>query len=127
MPDANDLSRRERQIMDIVFAKGPVTVLDIQAELPNAPSDMAIRRMLSILEEKRQLRRTRKGRGFVYSPRQGRKKAGRTALQHVLNTFFDGSVEQALATHLGKPSADISDEEYERLAKLIDESRRKGK
>lgn len=123
MSDPANFSRRERQIMDIVYANGEATVVCIRENLPDPPSGMAIRRMLSILEEKGALKRRKQGRGFAYAARQGRKHAGRRALQHVLNTFFDGSVEQALATHLEKPDTDISDAEYERLAKLIADSR----
>ena len=127
MADPSNLSRRERQIMDIVFANGEATVHQIRGSLPEAPSGMAIRRMLSILEEKGHLKRRKVGREYVYSARQARKKAGRNALQHVLNTFFRGSVAEALATHLDKPNTHISTDEYERLAKLIDESRKEGK
>ena len=127
MSNPSNLSRRERQIMDIVFAKGEASVLQIQDGLPEAPSGMAIRRMLSILEEKGHLKRRKEGREFRYSARQGRKKAGRNALQHVLDTFFEGSVEKALATHLERPKGKISKDEYERLAALIDESRKSGK
>jgi predicted transcriptional regulator len=127
MTDPLHLSRRERQIMDIVFAHGEATVLQIQENLPDPPSGMAIRRMLSILEEKGHLKRRKRGREFHYAARQGRKKAGRNAFQHVLDTFFEGSVEKALATHLEKPSTAVSMEEYERLARLIAESRKKGK
>lgn len=127
MSDPANLSRRERQIMDIIFAREEASVLQIQEQLPDPPSGMAIRRMLSILEEKGHLKRRKDGREFLYSARQTRKKAGRNALQHVLDTFFEGSVEQALATHLEKPKSNISREEYERLATLIDESRKSGK
>ena len=127
MSDLANLSRRERQIMDIVFANDEATVHQIQAGLPEAPSGMAFRRMLSILEEKGYLKRRKVGREYLYAARQGRVKAGRNALQHVLNTFFQGSVTDALASHLEKPNTDISTEDYERLAKLIDESRKLGK
>ena len=127
MSDPSNLSRRERQIMDIVFARGEASVLQIQEALPDAPSGMAIRRMLSILEEKGHLKRRKKGREFIYAAKLGKKKAGRNALQHVLDTFFEGSVEKALATHLDKPGAKVSKDEYERLASLIDVSRKKGK
>ena len=109
--------------MDIIFANEEATVHKIRASLPDAPSGMAIRRMLSILEDKGHLKRRKVGREFVYAARQGRTKAGRSALQHVLNTFFQGSVANALATHLEKPGTTISSEEYERLAQLIEESR----
>lgn len=127
MTDFSHLSRRERQIMDIVFANGEASVLEIQAELPDAPSTMAIRRMLSILEEKDHLTRRKEGREFFYRPRQARKNTGARALQHVLNTFFEGSVEQALATHLGRRETNLSPEELERILGLIEDTRRKEK
>ena len=127
MSDPSNLSRRERQIMDVIFANDEATVHVIQRDLPDPPSGMAIRRMLSILEEKGHLKRRKVGRDYVYSARQGRKKAGQKALQHVLKTFFQGSLTEALATHLEKPDTEISHEDYQRLAKLIEESSQSGK
>ena len=127
MTDFSKLSRRERQIVDILFARGEATALQIQEALPNAPSTMAIRRMLSILEEKGELKRRKEGREFVYMPRQERKRAGAKAMQHLLDTFFGGSVEEALATHLERPSTKVSKEELVRLSTLIEEARKQGK
>ncbi|MGB0578785.1 MAG: BlaI/MecI/CopY family transcriptional regulator [Limisphaerales bacterium] len=127
MNDFSKLSRRERQIVDILFAQGEATALQIQEALPNAPSTMAIRRMLSILEEKGQLKRRKEGREFVYMPKQERKRAGANAMQHMLDTFFGGSVEEALATHLEKPGARPSDEELARMVQLINQARNEGK
>ena len=127
MNDFSKLSRRERQIVDILFTRGEATALQIQEALPNAPSTMAIRRMLSILEDKGQLKRRKEGREFVYMPMQTRKRAGAKALQHLLDTFFEGSVENALATHLGRPGTRLSEEELKRMTDLIDEARKQGK
>ncbi len=127
MTDFTKLSRRERQIMDIVYAKGDASVLQIQEELPDAPSTMAIRRMISILEEKGQLTRRKEGREYFYRAKHARKRAGAKALQHVLNTFFEGSVEQALATHLGRRETDVGDDEMARLIAMIEDARKKGR
>lgn len=127
MTDFSKLSRRERQIVDILFARGEATALQIQEALPKAPSTMAIRRMLSILEEKGELKRRKEGREFVYMPRQERKRAGAKAMQHLLDTFFGGSVEEALATHLERPGTNVSKEELVRLSTLIEEARKQGK
>jgi predicted transcriptional regulator len=127
MTDFSKLSRRERQIIDILFARGEATAFQIQEDLPEAPSTMAIRRMLSILEEKAQLKRRKEGREFVYMPKVARKRAGAKAMQHLLDTFFGGSVEEALATHLERPGTKVSDGELERLGALINEARKEGK
>lgn len=127
MTDFSELSRRERQIMDIIFANEGVSVLQIQEQLPEAPSTMAIRRMISILEEKGHLSRRKLGREFLYRAKKSRKHTGARALQHVLNTFFKGSVEEALATHLGRRETDLSEEELKRMIALIEEARREGK
>ena len=126
MTDFSELSRRERQIMDIIFARGEASVLQIQERLPDAPTTMAIRRMISILEEKGHLTRRKEGREFLYRARKSRKTTGAKALQHVLNTFFQGSVEEALATHLGRRETDLSEEELKRMIELIEKTRRDG-
>ncbi len=118
------LSRRERQIMDALFAAGEADVQTIQEALPNAPGDMAVRKMLSILESKGLVTRRKEGRRFVYKPRQGRKPAGSAAMQHLLSTFFGGSVEEALASHLGDPKTKLSDEELQRMIDMIEEAHR---
>jgi predicted transcriptional regulator len=120
------LSRRERQIMDVVYAQGEATVNQVLAELPDAPTPMAVRRTMHILEEKGQLRRRKRGREVAYSPRQTRQKAGRTALERVLQTFFGGSLEEALAAHLHSRKDALSDEERRRLVALIEQARQKG-
>jgi len=124
MTDLTQLSRRERQLMQIVFARGEATVQEICSALPDPPTPMAVRRMLAILQEKGHLKRLKHGREFVYLPRQSKSRAGLKALRQVLATFFDSSVEAALAAHLEKPGARLSDAEIERLADLIDDLQR---
>jgi BlaI family penicillinase repressor len=121
MADSTQLARRERQIVEIVFAKQNATVQEIRDELPDPPTPMAIRRMLAILMEKGFLKRQKRGREFVYLPRQTKRVAGLQALRQVLSTFFDGSVEAALAAHLEKPGARLDRDELRRLSQLIEE------
>ena len=100
MPESSELSRRERQIMDAVFALGEATVNQVAENIPSPPTAMAVRRMMHILEEKGHLRRRESGREVIYVPRQTKGKAGRLAFEQVLETFFGGSLEEALAAHL---------------------------
>jgi len=122
-----NLSRRERQIMDVVYALGEADVEAIRAQLPDAPGGMAIRRMLAILEEKGQVKRRKEGRKFIYMPRQNQRSAGRKALDHLLDTFFGGSVEEALTAHLERPGTKLSDQQLDRLARLIHDARNDGR
>lgn len=126
MENNTELSRRERQIMDALYAAEEADVQSIQARLPNAPGDMAVRKMLSILESKDMVIRRKDGRRNLYRPKQGRKRAGSAALNHLLGTFFGGSVEEALATHLGDPKTQLTDEELERIIRMIEQARQKG-
>src|SRR5689334_4904319 len=100
MKERTQLSRRERQIMDVIFARGEATVNQVVEDIPDAPTSMAVRRMIHILEEKGHLKRREEGREVVYLPREAKCKAGRNAFQRVLETFFNGSLEDALSAHL---------------------------
>ncbi|MGQ0633098.1 MAG: BlaI/MecI/CopY family transcriptional regulator [Planctomycetaceae bacterium] len=126
MPAPAQLSRRERQIMDVIFARGGATVREIQEAIADAPSEMAVRRLLHILEEKGHLRRRMRGRAVVYSPRQAKAKAGLNALRHVLNTFFGGAVDEALAAHLADREV-VTNEQLERMRDLIARTRKEGR
>lgn len=126
MGDLTKLSRREREMMEVIYGRGEATVLQVQAGLADAPSGMALRRMLSILEEKGYVRRRKEGREFVYMPVQARAKAGKSALQRVLDTFFEGAVDEALATHLARPGVKLSAAQVERMRRLIEEAEGKG-
>jgi predicted transcriptional regulator len=127
MPKNLHLSRRERQIMDVLFARGEATVLQIAEALPDPPTPMAVRRMLHILVEKGHLKRRQEGREVVYAPREPKKRAGTNAFQKVLETFFGGSLEEALAAHLVSRKEKVTAEERERLLKLIHQSQQKGR
>jgi BlaI family transcriptional regulator, penicillinase repressor len=120
------LSRRERQIMDILYANGRSTAADVQAAMAEAPSYSAVRAMLRILEEKGHVRHEQDGPRYVYAPTVARENAKRSALNHMLQTFFDGSAEQAISALLDDSSSKLSDAELDRLARLIDQARATG-
>ncbi len=126
MPDTAKLSRRERQIMEVIYARGEATVNQITDALPDPPTSMAVRRMMHILEEKGHLRR-REGREVVYLPKQSKEKAGRSAFEKVLETFFGGSLEEALTSHLLSRKDGVSQSERDRLVDLIEKARKEGR
>ena len=118
------LSRRERQIMDVIYRLGSATVGDMLENLPDPPGYSAVRAMLRLLEEKGHLRHKQDGPRYVYSPTGSRDRARRSAMRHLLQTFFDGSTERAVAALLDMSSEQLTDEEVERLTTLIEDSRR---
>src|SRR6187397_244757 len=124
--DHRDLSRRERQILDILYQRGQGTAADVQSALPEAPSYSAVRALLRILEEKGHVRHHQDGPRYVYLPTVGRDNAKRSAMRHMLQTFFDGSAEQAISALLDDSSTRLSDRELDRLARMIDQARRTG-
>lgn len=124
MADPGQLSRRERQVMDVVYARGEATASDVLAAMPDAPSRAAVRTFLRILEEKGHLRHRVVGREYVYVPTRERQSAGRSALRRVLSTFFGGSLESALAAHLAEPGTKLSADAAKRIRKLIDQAKR---
>jgi len=130
MPDTDELlrelSRRERQIMDFLYQRGRATAAEVQANIPDPPGYSAVRAMLRVLEEKGHTRHEQDGPRYVYVPRVARDRAKRSALRHVVQTFFDGSAEQAMAALLDDRSAKLSDEDLDRLARLIDNARHEG-
>ena len=127
MPESSELSRRERQIMDAVFSLGEATVNQVVETIPSPPTAMAVRRMMHILEVKGHLRRRENGREVIYLPRQTKGKAGRHAFERVLETFFGGSLEEALAAHLHSRKDQVSAEERERLIALIEQAQQEGR
>jgi predicted transcriptional regulator len=122
----HDLSRRERQIVDILYTQGRATAAEVQASLPDPPSYSAVRAMLRILEEKGHVKHEQDGPRYVYVPTVARDNAKRSALRHMLQTFFDGSAEQAISALLDDSSTRLSDRELDRLARMIDQARRTG-
>jgi len=121
-----DLSRRERQILDILYQRGQATAAEVQNALPEPPSYSAVRALLRILEDKGHVRHQQDGPRYVYLPTVARENAKRSALHHVLRTFFDGSAEQAISALLDESSTKLSPAELERLARLIEDARRSG-
>ena len=128
MADPRQLSKRERQIMDVVYAHGEATVSQVMAGIPSPPMRGALRTLLRILERKGHLTHRQEGREFIYRPTQPRGQAGRSALGRVLDVFFNGSLEHAVAAHLSDPrrSAKLTAEELERLSDLIEKARKQG-
>lgn len=123
---SSNLTRRERQIMDIVFALGQASVNQIHDRLPDPPAHTAIRTHLRILEDKGHLVRSKRGREFLYRPRIDRRRAGQSALRRVIGTFFGGSLEEALAAHLANQDVELTGEEVKRLTKIVREARERG-
>ena len=121
------LSRRERQIMDILFAEGEASVNAIREQLPDPPAHTAVRTMLKILDGKGLIKRRKQGLEYIYSPRPRRNTAGRSAMQRVVQTFFEGSLEQAVGAYLSDRKAKLSDEEIQRLHQMIDQARKNGR
>jgi predicted transcriptional regulator len=120
-----NLSRRERQIMDAVYAQGEATASDVLAAIADPPTRTAVRTLLRILEAKGHLTHLKRGREFVYQPTHSRDSAGKTAFQRAIRTFFDGSLERAVAAYLGDPRAEVPPDELQRLSTLINQARRK--
>jgi BlaI family transcriptional regulator, penicillinase repressor len=124
---ANELSRRERQIMDIVYQRGRATVAEVRAGLPSPPGYSAVRALLAILVDKGWLKHESDGPRYVYSPTRPRGRAGTSAIKRVLETFYEGSVEQAVAALLKASDSKLSDDELDRIGTLIDKARREGR
>ncbi len=120
------LSNRERQIMDILYRNGSATAAEVHEKLPDPPSYSAVRATLRILEEKGQVRHEQDGPRYVFRPAVARDKAKRTAIRHLLSTFFDGSTELAVATLLDESASQLSEDDFKNLKKLIAEAESKG-
>lgn len=121
-----DLSRRERQILDILFKAGRASAAEVQSALADPPSYSAVRALLRILEDKGHVRHEQDGPRYVYAPTLPRNNAQRSALRHILQTFFNGSAEQAISALLDDQSTTLSTAELDRLAHLIDHARKSG-
>jgi predicted transcriptional regulator len=121
----DQLSRRERQIMDIVYARGQATAAEVSASLADPPSYSAVRALLRILEEKGHLRHQQDGPRYVFLPTVSRDRARRSALRNLVKTFFDGSAAQAAAALIDQ--GELSDDEVARLAAAIEKARKEGR
>jgi predicted transcriptional regulator len=121
-----DLGRRERQIMDVIFRLGEGAVAEVRRELPDPPSYSAVRTMIRLLESKGLLKHRRDGNRYVYRPTQSKDSASRSALRHLIATFFSGSASDAVAAILDESSENLSDEDLGRIEQLIDQARKEG-
>jgi predicted transcriptional regulator len=120
------LSRRERQIMDVLYRRGRAIAADVMAELPGDPNYSTVRTQLRVLEDKGHVRHEEEGGRYVYAPAVPRHAARKSALKHLVETFFDGSAEQVVAAVLGGEASRLSDEDLERISGLIDKARKDG-
>jgi BlaI family penicillinase repressor len=121
-----DLSRRERQILDVLYKSGRATAAEVQEAMPAAPSYSAVRTLLRILEDKGHVRHEQDGSRYVYLPIVARDAAKRSALRHLLNTFFEGSTTQAIAALLDEDSSRLSNADWDRLNAAIKRARKEG-
>ena len=122
-----DLSRRERQIMDILYSRGRASVAEVLEDLPDPPGYSAVRAMLRILEEKGHLEHDQEGPRYLYRPTLPRSKAQKSAMERIVRTFFDGSAERAVAALLDLSASELSDQELGRLAELIEQAKKEGR
>ena len=120
------LSRRERQIMDVLYRRGRATAAEVMAELPGEPNYSTVRTQLRVLEEKGHVLHNEEGPRYVYAPAVPRHAARKSALKHLVETFFDGSAEQVVAAVLGGEASRLSDEDLERISELIEKARKDG-
>jgi BlaI family penicillinase repressor len=127
LKEQHKLSRRERQIMDVLYRLGRATAAEILENIPDPPGYSAVRAMLRVLEEKQHIRHEEKDLRYVFLPVVPRDKARRSAVRHMLDTFFEGSPEQAVATLLDVSGRTLSTEDFDRLAALIEKARQEGR
>jgi len=120
------LTRRERHIMDVLFRLGRATAEEVMRELSGEPSYSTVRTQLRVLEQKGHVRHEEVGRRFVYMPVVRRQAVRKSALRHVVDTFFDGSVEKVFAALLGGDAARVSDEELKRILEMVEKARKDG-
>jgi predicted transcriptional regulator len=121
------LSRRERQIMDVLYCRGQATAAEVLEDLPDPSSYSAVRAMLRVLEEKGHLRHDQQGPRYVFLPTVPRDQARRSALKQLVQTFFEGSTEQTVAALLDLSASRLSDAELDRLSHLINQARKEGR
>src|SRR4029077_15463933 len=120
------LSRRERQVLDALYRVGQATCAEVQRAMADPPSYSAVRTFLRILEEKKIVRHEQDGARYVYIPIVEKERASRSALRHVLSTFFAGSVTQAVSALLDEDSKNLSEDDWQRLSAIVKEARKEG-
>ncbi len=121
------LSRRERQIMDIIYQRSQATAAEVMEHLPDAPSYSAVRALLRVLEEKGHVRHKQDGPRYVFLPTVSRDRAQKSALKQVVGPFFEDSAEQTVAALLDMTAKDMSDAELDRLSEVIEQARKEGR
>jgi predicted transcriptional regulator len=124
MADPMNLSRRERQILEVIFRNGRATAQDVLAQLPDPPTYTSVRGLLRVLETKGHVRHEEKDGRYVYFPTMTRQRAAKSALHNVISTFFDNSPSAAMAALLGGQKS-LSEEELDRLEELVTKARKK--
>jgi len=117
------VSRRERQIMDALYTRGRASAAEVMESMPDPPSYSAVRAMLRLLEEKGLVRHEQEGQRYIYLPTVPAERASRSALTRLVQTFFGGSAEQAVAALLDMERSNMDEEQLDRLAKLIEQAR----
>ncbi len=127
MKGQKNLSRRERQIMDIIYEMNEATVAQVLERIPNPPSYSTVRALLRVLEGKGHLVHKQEGPRYIYSPTLAREEARRNALKHLMKTFFDGSTEEIVAALLNISEETLSEIDYKRLSELIKKARKEGR
>jgi predicted transcriptional regulator len=127
MDKHRELSRRERQIMDVLHRRGAASAADVRSELPDAPTYSAVRALLRVLEEKGRITHQEVGRTYVYRPTASPASARRAALDHLVTTFFGGSVEEAAAALLDMPGEKLDPTTRRRISRRIAEAEREGR
>jgi predicted transcriptional regulator len=127
MSKTSSLTRRERQIMDIIHRRGRATAHDVLEDLADPPSYSAVRALLRLLEERGHVKHAQDGQRYVYTAAVARADARKSALSHVVRTFFAGSVEQAVATLVESSRTRLSREELDRLGEVIDRAKKEGR
>ena len=120
------LSRRERQIIDVLYRRGRATAAEVMADLPGEPSYSTVRTQLRVLEAKGHVRHEQDGQRYVYAPAVPRGTVRRSALKHLVETFYEGSVEQAVAALLGGEGSRLTDDQLDRIEELIKKARKEG-
>lgn len=127
MSTPGSLSRRERQIMDILYQRGKASASEVREGMEAAPGYSAVRAMLRVLEEKGHVKHQAEGLKYVYVPVVARDKAKRSAMKHVMETFFNGSAEQIVAALLDVASTRLTREELDRMSEMIEQAKKEGK
>jgi BlaI family transcriptional regulator, penicillinase repressor len=127
MSALGNLSRRERQIMDILYQRGKASATEVREAMEDAPGYSAVRAMLRVLEGKGHVRHLAEGLKYVYLPTVAREKAKRSVVKHMLETFCNGSAEQAMAALLDVSASKLTSDELERMSEMIEKARQEGR